>query len=45
MKFMCKLCGWIYDESAEDRPFRDLDEDWVCPACGAPKSDFEPLED
>jgi len=22
--------------------FADLPEDWVCPVCGAPQSDFEP---
>ncbi len=24
--------------------FADLPEDWVCPLCGAEKSDFEPVE-
>lgn len=24
--------------------FEDLPEDWVCPDCGATKSDFEPMD-
>ncbi|HQB55112.1 MAG TPA: rubredoxin, partial [Sphaerochaeta sp.] len=24
--------------------FADIPEDWVCPLCGAPKSDFSPLD-
>lgn len=44
MKFMCNLCGWIYDEDVEEKPFRDLGEDWACPECGAPKSEFSAIE-
>lgn len=45
MKYMCKLCGWIYDEEKEGTLFEELDESYACPACGAPKSDFEPLNE
>ncbi len=45
MKFMCNICSWIYDEEKEGKPFRDLDDDWSCPLCGAPKTDFTPLEE
>ena len=40
MKYLCEVCGWIYDEGAEGKPFSELEDDWVCPACGAPKSEF-----
>jgi len=48
-KYKCKICGYIYDPSNGDpdnnipagTPFEKLPEDWVCPICGAPKSDFE----
>lgn len=40
MKFKCNLCGYIYDEEAEGTKFSDLPEDWTCPLCGAPKSEF-----
>jgi len=39
MKWVCKVCGYVYDGTT---PFEDLPEDWVCPLCGAPKSDFIP---
>ncbi len=38
-KYVCTICGYIYDES--DGSWGDLPEDWVCPVCGAEKSDFE----
>ena len=41
MKYICKLCGYIYDEEKEDKKFADLPDEWVCPLCGAEKSDFE----
>ena len=36
-KYVCELCGYIYDEEAEGTKFEDLPEDWVCPLCGASK--------
>ncbi len=36
----CKICGYIYDEEKEGVPFENLPEDWVCPLCKHPKSDF-----
>jgi rubredoxin len=50
-KYQCVICGFIYDE-AEGLPddgippgtaWADLPEDWVCPECGAAKSDFEEM--
>ena len=35
-KYVCTVCGYEYDP-AEGDP-----DDWVCPICGAPKSEFEP---
>ena len=37
MKHVCKLCGYVYDDSLESTPFDQLPEDWVCPVCGATK--------
>ena len=45
MKYICKVCGYIYDDSKEKVPFKDLPGNWTCPLCGAPKSMFEPLEE
>lgn len=44
MKYVCKLCGYVYDDSLESTPFDQLPEDWVCPVCGATKDDFEVVE-
>ena len=51
-KYMCVLCGFIYDESLgwpEDgiEPgtlWADVSDDWMCPDCGAMKDDFEMVE-
>ena len=51
-KFMCVVCGWIYDE-AEGWPddgiepgtrWEDIPETWTCPDCGVTKADFEMME-
>ncbi len=42
MKYVCGTCGYIYDEAKEDVKFEDLPDDWVCPVCGDPKSEFSP---
>ncbi len=52
-KYVCVLCGWIYDPSVGDpdqgiapgTPFEDLPDDFICPECGADKDDFEPVEE
>jgi rubredoxin len=51
-KYKCPVCGYIYDPVEGDAdggippgtPFNDLPETWVCPVCGIPKQDFEPVE-
>ena len=44
MKYICQVCGYVYDEEAEGVPFSDLPADWSCPMCKAPKSMFSPDE-
>jgi flavorubredoxin/flavin reductase (DIM6/NTAB) family NADH-FMN oxidoreductase RutF len=39
--WVCKICGYVYDEAKEGVPFEKLPADWVCPVCKHPKSDFE----
>ena len=51
-EYECSVCGWIYDPEIGDQdgdiapgtPFEVLPDDWVCPVCGAAKSDFEKIE-
>jgi len=40
-QYKCTVCGYIYDENDEPVKFVNLPDDWVCPLCGAPKTDFE----
>jgi rubredoxin len=40
-KYVCGVCGYIYDPDEEDVSFEDLPEDWVCPICGASKDQFD----
>lgn len=44
MKYICQVCGYVYDEEAEGVLFSDLPADWSCPMCKAPKSMFSPDE-
>lgn len=42
MKYVCQICGYVYDDAKEKIPFDQLPEDWKCPLCGAAKADFKP---
>lgn len=51
-KFICLLCGFIYDEAAgwpqdgieAGTRWEDVPEDWLCPDCGAMKTDFQMVQ-
>ena len=51
-KYECSVCGYVYDPELGDpdggikpgTPFEDIPDDWVCPVCGATKSEFEKME-
>lgn len=40
-KWVCTICGFVYDDAKEKVPFEELPDNWVCPLCMHPKSDFE----
>lgn len=42
MRYICQICGYVYDDEKEKNPFNQLPEDWKCPLCGAAKTDFTP---
>ncbi len=42
MRYVCQICGYVYDDTVEKVPFSELPDDWKCPMCGASKSDFKP---
>ena len=39
-KFVCNVCGYVYDEDVEGVKFEDLPEDYVCPICAVGKDEF-----
>ena len=51
MKYVCELCGSIYDEALGDpragiqpgTKFADLPEYYECPDCGYKKETFNPV--
>lgn len=42
MRYICQVCGYVYDDDKEKVAFENLPDDWKCPLCGASKSDFKP---
>ena len=42
MKYICRICGYVYDDAKEKVPFEQLPDHWKCPLCGAMKKDFVP---
>lgn len=51
-KYVCDVCGYVYDPAVGDpdngvpagTPFDKLTDEWVCPECGAGKSEFSPMD-
>jgi len=49
-KYVCNVCGYVYDPALGDpdggiepgTKFEDLPDNWVCPVCGADKTNFSP---
>jgi flavin reductase (DIM6/NTAB) family NADH-FMN oxidoreductase RutF/rubredoxin len=50
-KYECTVCGYIYDPAVGDpdakippgTAFESLPDGWICPVCGAAKSDFKKI--
>lgn len=53
MRYMCQICGWIYDERLGNvdldieagTSFDELPEDFECPECYATKEAFSEIEE
>ena len=51
-KYECTVCGYIYDPEKGDpdggikpgTPFEEIPDGWVCPVCGAAKTEFRKVE-
>lgn len=44
MKYVCNLCGWVYDEDEAGVKWDDLPEDFACELCGVGKDEFSTEE-
>ena len=44
-KYVCVVCGWVYDPEVEGMSFEEQPEDYVCPLCGVGKDQFEEVEE
>ncbi len=52
MKYVCNICGYIYDEEAGEPEFditpgtkwEEIPDSFKCPLCGVGKEDFSPEE-
>ncbi len=52
MKYVCKVCGYVYDPEVGDpdngipagTKWEDIADDFVCPLCGVGKDEFAPAE-
>ncbi|WXG44205.1 MAG: flavin reductase [Promethearchaeati archaeon SRVP18_Atabeyarchaeia-1] len=52
-RYQCSVCGYVYDPAKGDpdsgvkpgTPFEKLPDDWVCPVCGAAKTEFSKIAD
>ena len=38
MKYVCNVCGWVYDEDEQGTKWEDLPEDFTCELCGVEKT-------
>jgi len=51
-KWVCTICGYVYDPDIGDPDggvepgtlFENIPGSWVCPLCGASKSEFERIK-
>jgi len=52
MKYVCDVCGWIYDETIGDpdngvtpgTKWEDLPDDFTCPMCSMGKDQFSEVK-
>ena len=53
MKYVCDVCGWIYDEKVgapeldieAGTKFSDLPDDFLCPLCSVGKENFSEVSE
>ena len=45
MKYICDVCGWIYDEEEAGVKWEDLPADFACELCQVGKDQFSKVEE
>ena len=40
MRYVCNVCGYVYDEAEEGKKWEELPEDYECPLCSVGKDQF-----
>lgn len=51
MKYVCSVCGWVYDESVGSdelgikagTKWNEIEDDFHCPLCGVGKDEFSEI--
>ena len=44
MKYICTVCGYVYDEDKEGVKWEDVPDNYKCPLCSVGKDKFEKAE-
>ncbi|MBQ7858115.1 MAG: rubredoxin [Oscillospiraceae bacterium] len=44
MKYVCEVCGWVYDEEEQGKKWEEVADDFECPLCAVGKDQFSPEE-
>ena len=44
MKYICTVCGYVYDEDKEGVKWEDVPDNYTCPLCSVGKDKFERAE-
>lgn len=45
MKYICTVCGWVYDEEKYNTKWDDLPDDFTCELCNVGKDMFEEVDE
>ena len=44
MKYICSVCGWVYNEDEQEIKWENLPNSFKCPLCNVGKNKFEKTE-
>ena len=40
MKYVCDVCGWVFDEDEQGKKWEEVGDDFECPLCAVGKDQF-----